>query len=70
MSAIKETINDLHEFVVTQAAEDAEMPEEERDYQASVVKDVLQTEPFKRSVINGLLREYSQGVASHLSKVA
>ena len=61
-----DTISELHDFVVHQAAEDAVLPADERRYQAELVKDVLRHEPLKPKVIKELVNDYSGRVASHL----
>lgn len=66
MNAIQETITELKEFVTTRAAGDAEMPANERKYQAQAVKDVLGAEALKPNLIRELVDEYAEGVASHL----
>lgn len=61
-----ESLSELHDFVATQAAEDAVLDANERRYQAELVADVLTQEPLKPAVIKSLVKEYSSGVASHL----
>ncbi|HSX53518.1 MAG TPA: hypothetical protein VLF90_04090 [Patescibacteria group bacterium] len=62
----KDSLSELRDFVVTQAAEDAVLPRVERNYQANVVKEVLTHEPIKSSQIKELVHNYSSSVASHL----
>lgn len=67
MNAIlQETLPELHDFVANQAEVDAVLPEEERSYQAELVRDVLGQESLKPSVEKQLFAEYTEGVASHL----
>ena len=63
---ITESISELRDFVATQAAEDAVLDASERRYQADLVKDVLNHEPLKASMIKELIGDYSKGVASRL----
>lgn len=65
----QETIAELHEFVANQAADDAGLPENERPYQADLVKDVLGQEALKPSVIKELVDEYTEVIAQHLQAV-
>lgn len=62
----RESLSELHEFVTTQAAEDAVLSPEERSYQADLVRDVLGTESLKPSVIQELVDDYSAQVTQHL----
>ena len=63
-------ISELHDFVETQAAEDAVLTPNERRYQADLVTDVLDQEHLKPSVRARLIHDYSDGVARHVRRVA
>ncbi len=63
----QDTLSELQDFVVTQAAEDAVLPADERRYQAALVTDVLKQEHLKPSAIKELINDYSAGVAGQLN---
>ena len=54
----KQTINELHDFVTTQAAEDAALPPSEKSYQAKLVADVLGQEAPNSRALKELLELY------------
>ena len=66
----QESLSELHEFVHTQAVEDAVLSADERLYQADLVKDVLGAESLKPSIIQELVDDYSTTVAEHLESQA
>jgi hypothetical protein len=53
-----QTINELHDFVTTQAAEDAVLSPSERSYQAELVTDVLKQEAPNNQAFKKLLDLY------------
>jgi hypothetical protein len=53
-----QTINELHDFVTTQAAEDAALSPSERTYQAALVADVLKQEAPNNQAFKKLLDLY------------
>jgi hypothetical protein len=54
-----ETIKELREFVIVQAAEDAPLPSSERKYQAKLVADVLGQEAPTPKALADLLKLYN-----------
>lgn len=55
---MKTTINELHDFVTTQAAEDAILPVSERSHQEKLVADVLDREAPNNRAFKELLALY------------
>jgi hypothetical protein len=53
-----ETINELHDFVTTQAAEDAGLSPSEKSYQTELVSDVLGQEAPSHKAFETLLDLY------------
>jgi hypothetical protein len=51
-------IQELHDFVTTQAAEDAALSPSEKIYQAELVADVLKQEAPNTQAFNKLLKLY------------
>lgn len=58
-----ESISELKDFVLHQAAEDAVLDAGERRYQAQLVKDVLSQEHLKPQVFRSLVNDYSRRVS-------
>ncbi|MBX4201580.1 hypothetical protein KW803_01635 [Candidatus Saccharibacteria bacterium] len=53
-----QTINELHDFVTTQATEDAILPPSERKHQEALVADVLGQEAPSSQALKDLLDLY------------
>lgn len=60
-----DSLSELHDFVVTQAAEDAVLPADEKLHQLALVRDVLGQEALKPAVLRDLVSEYRHGITEH-----